>query len=42
MSAINLKPKLKLPGLISPKILRRYKRLMRVATDVLLREDSLL
>ena len=40
-SAANPEPKLELPGLISPKTPRRYKRLMRVATDALLREDSL-
>ena len=43
MSAINSKPKLELePRLILPKILRRYKRLMRVAIDALLREDNLI
>jgi len=42
MSAANPKPKLELPRLILPKTPRRYKRLIRVAIDALLREDSLL
>lgn len=42
MSAANPEPEPELePRLISPKTLRRYKRLMRVATDALLREDNL-
>ena len=42
MSAANPKPKLELPGLILPKTPRRYKRLICIATDALLREDSFL